>query len=513
MTMHDKRSQARIVKPLSELLLPYVKVDAAHNPRVSGLQIDSRKVNKGDVFLAYPGALVDGRDYIDAAITKGAVAVLCEPYADNAASFDLIGPDLSIPVYFVARLAYHAGFFAANFYSHPSRHMRVVGITGTNGKTTTSHLVAEALHYLGKRSALIGTLGSGEWGALQENGNTTPDSITSQQQLAAMRERQVEVVVMEVSSHGLDQGRVNGVIFELAALTNVTRDHLDYHGSMAHYIQSKEKLFFWPELKNAVVNLDDPIARTLFERVSQQTETNWYGIGETARSLSQLGVALEEFQVDAEKILIRFSSSWGEGVISNPHLFGEYNTHNLLMALSLLLLLDVPLVQATKALSQVHGVPGRMNKMGGGLAPLVFIDYAHTPDGLLNALQSARYYGTNKLICVFGCGGNRDKGKRSQMGLIAWQFADVCIVTADNPRDEAVADICQHIVAELPESHAVQIIHDRSSAIEQAIAMAANQDVVLIAGKGAERYQEIAGQKIPYSDYAVVEKALARRAA
>lgn len=513
MNMSDISSQASTAKTLSEVLEPYVQVDAAHNPVIGGLQIDSRKINKGDLFLAYPGALADGRNYIEDAIAKGAVAVLSEAVEGRAAIFDLIGPDLNVPVYFVTALAQRAGFFAANFYSQPSRHLRVVGITGTNGKTTSSHLVVEALHGLGKKAALIGTLGSGEWGALQENNNTTPDPISLQQQLAAMRARQVEVVVMEVSSHGLQQGRVNGVLFELAALTNITRDHLDYHKSMAHYIQSKEQLFFSPELKNAVFNLDDAVAKAMFERVRQKTPVHLFGIGKVSVSVSQPGVALEAFQVDDEKIFIKFSSSWGEGDITNPHLFGEYNVHNLVMALALLLLLDVPLQQASKALSLVHGVPGRMNKMGGGALPLIFIDYAHTPDGLLNAIQSARHYCRHKLICVFGCGGNRDQGKRSQMGLIAWEFADVCIVTADNPRDEAVEDICRQIVAELPERHAVQIIHDRASAIEQAIAMATKEDVILIAGKGAETYQEIAGQKIPYSDYRIVENELARRAA
>lgn len=513
MSSSGMNTQLKTAKTLSEVLAPYVQVDPAHNPVISGLQIDSRKINRGDLFLAYPGAQVDGRRYVEEAIAKGAIAVLAETVEGHAVCFDLAGPDSNVPVYFVSALAQKTGFFAANFYSHPSRQLRVVGITGTNGKTTSSHLLVEALHGLGKKAGLIGTLGSGEWGALQENSNTTPDAISLQQQLAAMRDRQVEVVVMEVSSHGLDQGRVNGVYFELAALTNITRDHLDYHQSMAHYIQSKEQLFFVPGLKNAVFNLDDAIAKAMFERLRQKTSAHLFSVGKAPLSVSQPGVAIDNFLVDDQKIVINFSSSWGEGDITNSHLFGEYNVHNLAMALVLLLLLDVPLPQASKALSQVHGVPGRMNKLGGGALPLVFIDYAHTPDGLLNAIQSTRHYCRKQLICVFGCGGNRDPGKRAQMGLIASEFADVCIVTADNPRNEAVADICQQIVAELPERHAVQIIHDRTRAIEQAIAMASKDDVVLIAGKGAETYQEIAGQKLPYSDCQVVANELARRAA
>jgi len=515
MSNHDQHplTTAFLPKYLNDVVTPFLEINQNYNPLISGLQIDSRNVQKGDLFLAFPGVHTDGRKYIENAVSQGAIAVLSEALEGFPAMRLVKGPGAEVPVYYIADLAQHVGYFAANYYSHPSKHLRVVGITGTNGKTTCSHLVAEALYLLGERSGLIGTLGSGLWGTLVETKNTTPDPVSLQRQLAEMRSKNVNFVIMEVSSHGLAQGRVNGICFETAALTNITRDHLDYHESMSHYIQTKERLFSWPDLNNAIFNMDDSIAHSMSGRVNQQADVNVFGIGSTLSLQTYAGIKILDSVISDEKITIKFTSAWGEGEIINSHLYGAYNVSNLAMALVILLLLDVPLANAAAVLAQVHGVPGRMNKMGGGNNPLVFIDYAHTPDGLLNAIKSARTYCKNRLICVFGCGGDRDQGKRSQMGRVAWECADLLIVTADNPRSESVEKICQQIISDIPSQENTHVILDRADAIAYAINVAEKNDVVLIAGKGAENYQEIAGVRRPFSDYHVAEAQLARRAA
>ena len=510
-------SKNKRVMSLSDIVGSLVNVSSHANMNISGIQIDSRKVKEGDLFLAFPGAIADGRNFISGAIERGAAAVLFEELSCSkkpSALFDDLkktcGDTLIMPV---QDLAKKAGLLAANFYGQPSQRMKLIGITGTNGKTTCSHLLSEALTFLGKKSGLVGTLGSGLWGELNENKNTTPDPVSLQQQLAKMKSQGAGFVAMEVSSHGLDQGRVNGIDYHTAILTNISRDHLDYHGSMAHYIESKEKLFSWPTLQYGIFDVDDAVSREVFERVKKHSSIGLVSIGKTTDLKTSLGIKILSATVNDDAISITIDSTWGSGKLCNRHLYGEFNVYNLLMALATLLVLDFPFEGALSAISQVHGVPGRLDKLGGGDLPCVFVDYAHTPDALSCALTALRNYGSEKLICVFGCGGSRDQGKRSEMGKIAWRYADQIIVTADNPRDESVEKISKQILMDVPAAENIHIISDRAEAISHAISIANKGDVVLVAGKGAETYQEINGKRFKFSDYQVIKSELARRAA
>jgi len=512
-----KNSLNSPIKCLSDIAGSLVDVVAECNPAIHGIQIDSRKIKKGDLFLAFPGVISDGREFITAAIEQGAVAVFYEELGCNTslrASLNTLNNKFSnVRIIPVKNLVKKAGLFAANFYDQPSQKLRVLGITGTNGKTTCSHLLSEALTFLGEKSGLIGTLGSGLWGDLQENKNTTPDPVSLQQQLAAMAGQGASYIAMEVSSHGLDQGRINGVDYHTAILTNISRDHLDYHGSIEHYIESKEKLFSVPALRYGIINVDDSASCDIFERVKKNSSIRLVSVGKNTDLETCLGIKILNTEINDEAIIITIESSWGSGQLCNSNLYGEFNVYNLIIVLAGLLVLDFPLDDALYALSQVHGVPGRMDKLGGNQQPKVFIDYAHTPDALHCALSAAKNYSSGKVICVFGCGGNRDQGKRSEMGDIAWKQADQLIVTADNPRDESVTLICEQILANVPPSESVVVIPDRAEAIAYAINMAQKEDVVLIAGKGAETYQEINGQRFEFSDYKIVRSALERRAA
>lgn len=505
------------VMNLSDIAVPLVNVGSHAKVKILGIQIDSRKVKEGDLFLAFPGAIADGRDFINVAIEQGAAAVFFEESSlikkPSVLLDDLKQTCGDTPIVPVKDLAKKAGLFAANFYGQPSQKMKLIGITGTNGKTTCSHLLSEALTFLGKKSGVIGTLGSGLWGELSENKNTTPDPVSLQQQLAEMESQGAGLIAMEVSSHGLDQGRVNGIDYHTAILTNISRDHLDYHGSMAHYIASKEKLFSWPTLQYGIFDVDDTVSREVFERLKKHSSIGLVSIGKSTDLKTGRGIKILAAKVNDDAISITIDSTWGSGELCNPHLYGEFNVYNLLMALATLLVLDFPFEDALSAISKVHGVPGRLDKLGGGELPHVFVDYAHTPDALRCALTALRNYGSEKLICVFGCGGNRDQGKRSEMGKIAWKYADQIIVTADNPRDEAIEKISRQILTDVPATEYIHIIPDRAEAISHAISIANKGDVVLVAGKGAETYQEIDGKRFEFSDYQIIKSELARRAA
>lgn len=510
-------NENRSAMNLKDIADSLVNVGSYAKVKISGIQIDSRKVKKGDLFLAFPGAVADGRDFINVALEQGAAAVFFEASPCITKSVisleDLTQTYGDIPVISVKDLAKKVGWFAANFYGQPSRKMKLIGITGTNGKTTCSHLLTEALTFLGEKSGLIGTLGSGLWGELSENKNTTPDPVSLQQQLAEMESQGADYIAMEVSSHGLDQGRVNGIDYHTAILTNISRDHLDYHGSMAHYIASKEKLFSWPTLRYGIFDVDDAVSREVFERLKKHSSMGLVSIGRSTDLKIDRGIKILTAKVNNDAINIRIDSSWGSGELRNSNLYGEFNVYNLLMVLATLLVLDTPFEDALSALSQVHGVPGRLDKLGGGELPYIFVDYSHTPDALRCALTTLRSYGTGKLICVFGCGGNRDQGKRPEMGEIAWKYADQVIVTADNPRDETVENIAKHILMGVPAAADIQVIPDRAKAIIHAVSMANKGDVVLVAGKGAETYQEINGKRFEFSDYQIIKSELARRAA
>jgi len=462
---------------------------------------DSRQVRAGDAFAAYPGHVSDGRDFIPDAIARGAGAVLWE-----ALSFRW---DAAWRVSNVAveGLRTKLGAIADHIYGHPSRALFVVGVTGTNGKTSCTHWIAQCLEACGRKSAILGTLGNGLVGALDPSAHTTPDAAEVHATLARLRKAGAAAVAMEVSSHGLEQGRVNAVEFDVALFTNLTRDHLDYHGTMAAYAAAKAGLFAWPTLEACVINAEDPFGRTL---------------ADTARSRGQrvLTYGLDSGDIAATRVAttqsgleLSIRTPWGRGRIA-PAVSGTFNASNVLGVLGVLLASGVELPAALAALARVTPPPGRMQRLGGDGRPLVVVDYAHTPDALdkvLAALRPAVGEG-GALVCVFGCGGERDPGKRPEMGRIAAERADVVIVTDDNPRGEDSAAIAAAVVAGIRaagrKNFTVEL--DRGAAIRAAVAGAGAGDAVLVAGKGHEDYQERNGVRAPFSDVDTAAAALAQ---
>jgi UDP-N-acetylmuramyl-tripeptide synthetase len=447
--------------------------------------------------LAYPGTHSDGRQYIAQAIAAGASAVLWESqdFAWN--------PAFNVANLGVNQLKQQVGQIAAEFYQYPSRKFGMVGVTGTNGKTSVSQWIAQALLALDKKVAVIGTIGNGFIGAegqgLTEASNTTPDAILLQAMLADYAQQGAENVGMEVSSHGLDQGRVNGVEFDIAVFTNLTRDHLDYHETMDAYASAKQKLFNWPNLRMAVLNIDDSFGRKVAESLRENDlPCMTYGLKEG-------DVRARELVLNQYGIIMKVLTPQGEAVLVAP-VFGRFNAYNLLAVLSTLLARQVPLDDAVAAIAKIKSVSGRMQQFGGGDKPLVVVDYAHTPDALENVLMSLREQTQGKLICVFGCGGNRDSGKRPLMGAIAEKLADHVVVTSDNPRSESPALIIEQIVSGMVVQPS--IAPDRAIAIQQTIKFANKDDIVLVAGKGHEDYQEVGGVKMPFSDIATAKEAL-----
>jgi len=392
--------------------------------------------------------------------------------------------------------------------------LRMVGITGTNGKTSTSHWIAQALNDAAQKCALIGTLGNGFVNALQASANTTPDAIHVHGLLAGYLHDGAQAVAMEVSSHALAQGRVNGVRFDVALLTNLSRDHLDYHGDMQSYAACKRKLFDWEHLKYAVLNLDDAFGAELAEQMQDtEVEIIGYGMSDNALQLAErLGVRMVYGHLagmNGQGLQLNVHTSWG-GAQLHSSLVGRFNAANLLGALAVLLVCDIGLSDAVQSLSKVQAVAGRMQRLGDAQQPTVIVDYAHTPDALekvLLALREVSAAAEGKLICVFGCGGDRDRGKRAMMGLVAEKFSDHCFVTSDNPRSENPQDIIAGVVGGMSgNNHEVMV--DRAAAIQRAISTAQRGDTVLIAGKGHEDYQEINGVKHPFSDVAIAQLAL-----
>ncbi|MBU1225050.1 MAG: UDP-N-acetylmuramoyl-L-alanyl-D-glutamate--2,6-diaminopimelate ligase [Gammaproteobacteria bacterium] len=459
---------------------------------VAELVSDSRRAVPGTVFAAYPGETRDGRDFIAQAVAQRVDGVLWE--ADHY-QWD---PALEVPNAGVAGLKTRIGEIAAHVYGEPSRALHMVGVTGTNGKTSVAHWIAQTLSQLGRKTAVVGTVGNGFPGALTPALNTTPDAIELQQRLAQYRQQGATACAMEVSSHGLAQGRVNGTSFNVAVLTNLSRDHLDYHGDMENYADAKARLFNWPGLDWVVLNVDDAFGQQL-ESATRPARVAGYGfqrgavIGEKLR-LSQTGLHLA------------VRTDWGHAEFDAP-LLGRFNAANLLAVLTTLLVSGVTLEDACQALAHITPPPGRMQTFGGNAHPLVVVDYAHTPDALEKVLATLReIVSGGRLICVFGCGGNRDKGKRPLMGQAAARGADEVWITSDNPRNEDPRRIIDDILAGTGGKPHVEA--DRARAIFEAIGGAHQGDVVLIAGKGHEDYQEAAGERLPFSDVAVAKKAL-----
>ena len=466
---------------------------------------DSRRVQLGDVFVAFPGAHVDGRDFIGQAVVRGAAAVIAEVGVAEAAK---VGAGAT-PILEVAGLAGFSGEIAHLVYGRPSEHLWLAGVTGTNGKTSVSQWIAQALNALQHSCAVVGTLGNGFLDALDESPNTTPDAITLHAALAGFLARGADACAMEVSSIGLDQGRVKGAAFDVAVFTNLTRDHLEYHGSMAAYAAAKEQLFRVPGLGAAVFNLDDPFGVDLAKKLKGRpgTRTIGYTLGTPDDSCVDEILGAEDLAMNA--VGIEFNL---RGVHFAAPVVGRFNASNLLAVIGALLARNERLEDIAGALRSIRPPPGRMQALGGRDEPLVVVDYAHTPDALEKALGVLRETAAargGRLLCVFGCGGERDPGKRPQMGAIAEALADGVVLTSDNPRDENPQAIIDAILAGMKTRPAIQ--RDRGRAITEAVAAADARDVILLAGKGHEPYQEIGGVRQPFSDLDAAKSALATR--
>ncbi|HXH55339.1 MAG TPA: UDP-N-acetylmuramoyl-L-alanyl-D-glutamate--2,6-diaminopimelate ligase [Gammaproteobacteria bacterium] len=474
---------------------------------IKNLTTDSRQVKPGDLFIAVQGLTVDGRAYIEQAISKGAAAVITER--------KLIG------------------HIAARFFSDPSKQLPVIGITGTNGKTSVSYFIAEIMSYCERSCGVIGTLGTGifsEKQAFKEicildsekpdkttHDYTTPDAIAVQKTLAVLQQKNVGAVAMEVTSHALDQNRVAGIEFDTVIFTNLTRDHLDYHADMQAYGEVKKKLFTEFQAKNTIINLDDVFGYTLFNALKKsQPERDIIGYTTRDKIPTQeiplnVSIRANNIVLDMHGIRASIKTPWGEGELQ-CNLLGHFNVSNILAALAAVCLQGVQLKAVLKAIRLINTVPGRMMRFGGNTEmPLVIVDYAHKPDALAAVLAALREHCLGKLWCVVGCGGDRDRGKRPLMAAIGERLSDHLYLTQDNPRTEDPTQIMQEMIQGLKNSSKAIVEYDRAKAIQSAIKNAKAEDIIVVAGKGHETYQIIGTEKMPFSDKLVVEAALARR--
>jgi UDP-N-acetylmuramoyl-L-alanyl-D-glutamate--2,6-diaminopimelate ligase len=485
---HPPRASSALADRLAQLGVPLVD-----------LTTDSRQVKLGSVFVAYPGSALDGRAYIADAVARGAAAVVWERqgFAWN--------PRWDVPNLGIENLRACASEIAGLVFGDASAKLWMVGVTGTNGKTSVAQWVAHAFDGLGRRAAVLGTLGNGLVGERAEAKNTTPDPVVLQRELADYLRRGAKVAAMEVSSHGLDQGRAAGIKFDVAVFTNLTRDHLDYHGTMEAYAEAKYRLFNARGVGRAVINVDDGWGRRFADRL-RDSPVDVIGYGLEGGRLRAGAVSQTE-----AGLRLRLEGDWGPGEVAVPVL-GAFNVSNLLAVTATLLASGVDFDAALAAVAQLKPVPGRLERLGGGNLPLVVIDYAHTPDALEKALDAVRpvVAAGHRLHCVFGCGGDRDAGKRPIMGEVAARLADHVIVTSDNPRGEDPQAIIDQVMSGVLSGEA-EAVAERQVAIFTAIHQATAGDVVLLAGKGHETYQEIAGVRHPFSDAEVALAALEAR--
>lgn len=460
---------------------------AASKLEVAGICDDSRAVRPGDVFIAVAGALSDGHTFAADAVAAGAVAVLAERAISG----------LNVPLFVVPQLQQRRGDMAAQVFDHPSQALRCVGVTGTNGKTSIAYFITDLLERLGVPAGYLGTIGWGDIADLEPAELTTASAITIQQRLAELVRRGKRWAVLEASSHALDQDRPSAVAFDVAVFSNLSRDHLDYHADFASYGAAKAKLFQYPTLEAAVINVDDEFGRSLAQRCATRLQVWTYGSGGDIR--------WENLQFHAAGVRGRWLTPWGERNFALP-LYGEFSVSNMSAALGVLCQAGMPLADVVDAAAGVRAVPGRVEVYPG--EPTVVVDFAHTPDALDKVLAALAPHVRGRLICVFGCGGDRDPGKRPLMAQAASKYADVLWLTSDNPRSEDPATIVQEMRLGLSRSGGVHECVDRRAAIEQAIEQAEPADLVVIAGKGHEDYQEIKGEKVPFSDREVALSAM-----
>jgi UDP-N-acetylmuramoyl-L-alanyl-D-glutamate--2,6-diaminopimelate ligase len=460
---------------------------------VCGIASDSRTLDRGFLFLACEGASSHGLDYLHQAEAAGACAVAWDSSTADAPR------DMAIPMIAVENLAAHLGDISNRFYGKPSSSLKTIGVTGTNGKTTVAWLIAECLQQLDRRCGYVGTLGFGIDEFQVAEGMTTPAAIELHGRLANFVDQGATHAAIEVSSHALSQGRVDGVEFEAALFTNLTRDHLDYHGDMQSYFESKSRLFLSCPSKVKIINLDSEFGTELAARCGQDVVTVSTQFDRVANGRPYVFVRSVVATESGSEITV--TSSWGDGKFTLP-LPGDFNVANAVLVLAYLLTADVDLAQACDVLQLVEAPPGRMQKVASHRSS-IYVDYAHTPDAIESALRALRPHCRGKIWCVFGCGGDRDEGKRPLMGKLVERFADNVVVTTDNPRSEDPKNIVNNILAGISNTDEVTVIEDRAAAIAWAIASADSGDVVLIAGKGHEDYQEVDGDRRPFSDTAL----------
>ncbi|MEE9445938.1 MAG: UDP-N-acetylmuramoyl-L-alanyl-D-glutamate--2,6-diaminopimelate ligase [Cocleimonas sp.] len=482
---------------LSLLLNQIADLSEGMDYDITSITLDSREVVAGTLFVALKGVQQHGMTYAKVAEDQGALAIIWE--ADDAVKI----PKLTIPCFEINNLREQLGVVADRFYHAPSHSLKLIGITGTDGKTSVSHFLAQSIN----SCAVIGTIGIGPLDNLRTATHTTPDVLNVHKNLAMLKEQSIETVAMEVSSHALDQGRVASVGFDVAVLTNLSRDHLDYHGTVEAYAEAKEKLFYGSSLKTVVVNLDDSFGRKI---ASKAESVIGYGIGEI-KAYPQDSLVAHNMRLSTQGISADISYKDQTGSIKAAVL-GRFNLSNLLASLGAMLGLGWSLPDALNQLNKVTTVAGRMEKVSDS-GVLAVVDYAHTPNALETVLKALREHTQNKLICVFGCGGDRDTGKRPLMAQVAEEYADVVIVTDDNPRTESPQKIMQDVVAGFKQPELVVIEHDRATAISQALLQAKTGDAVLIAGKGHENVQILATETVPFSDKEEANKVLQELAA
>ena len=499
---------------LSTLLSNEIKVESSQDCAISSITLDSRAISSGSLFLACAGGTQHGLDFVLQALEKGVAAILCEPGGDwPQAQIDALATEIAVPLLSMENLSQQVSRLAARFYGEPSHAMKMIGITGTNGKTSCSHFLAEAL----KGSVpcgIVGTLGNGFPGELQAGRHTTPEPVALQSILADLREQGAQVVAMEVSSHAMDQGRATAVQFDCAVLTNLSRDHLDFHGDMASYAAAKQRLFEHPGLRCAVLNLDDSFGWSLLERLPETVQVVAYGLSRPDCPLPSRikgWVWSTEIVPTQQGMRIQLESSWGAGVLDSG-LLGRFNVSNLLAVLAVLLERGMSMRLALQQLSGLHTVAGRMERFGGGDQPLVVVDYAHTPDALEQAITALRPHTSGRLLCLLGCGGDRDQGKRPLMGAIAERLCDGVMLTDDNPRGEDGDQIIVDILVGVSRPDGIEVERNRAEAISRVIAEATAGDLVLVSGKGHETTQQCGDLCLYFSDREQVQKALAGKA-
>lgn len=491
---------------ISTLLAPWIQIPAQYDADITDLTLDSRAVVRGSAFIALQGQRTNGADYIHDAVKQGAQLILI----DDLSQGTLYQKKEAALYVSLPQLIHLLPAIAERFYKVIESGIKLIGVTGTNGKTSCTHFLSDIYQQAGVSCGIIGTLGSGFYGALQEGSHTTPDILTLYKEIKRLSKAGAKRIAMEVSSHSIHQKRIAGLPFEIALFTNLTQDHLDYHGDMETYAGVKYQFLEQALTKQIVINADDSYGKSWVKKLSAHHEVIAFGVAE-AEHLIENSVTLyaKEKKLLPHGMEATVCTPLGDGLLAIP-LLGEFNLSNALAVLSALLHEGMPLTELLSYFKQLRSVPGRMQLMGGGDKPSVVIDYAHTPDALEKALRSLRRHATKRLICVFGCGGDRDPLKRPLMGQIATQFADHVVLTNDNPRSEDPLVIIDEIKRGIADHQALTVIPNRSKAIQSSIQYAGTGDVILVAGKGAERFQYIGNEVIPFEDATEVQYQLSR---